>query len=93
VRFSANPDHWATDWNGILCVFAAGCLGIAVGVVSAKTAVDAIGGLVRIDDMPHLLSAYQQGASPLALARTDRFETVQPHSASLPGWAAACGDD
>jgi hypothetical protein len=108
VRFSANPDHWTTDWNGILCVFAAGCLGIAVGVVSAKIAVDTIGRMVRVDELPQMLTTHRQdaspqgaspqgtspkGATPLALAHRKSFETLQPHSAGWPSWAAAWGDD
>jgi hypothetical protein len=91
VRFSANPDDWATDWNGILCVFTAGCLGIAVGIVSAQFAADSIGRLVHTDDMQVMWNARQEHASKVVLASHDRVGPAQPQSANGP--APAWGDD
>ncbi len=76
MRFAANPDHWKTDWNGILCAFVAGCLGLAVGVASAKTAVIALNQLVRLDNVRLLVSDDTAAVRRIALAANDRSAGV-----------------
>jgi hypothetical protein len=67
----------------MLCVFLAGCLGIAVGAAAAKTAVVAAGQMVRIEDMQRMLKVGPHRGNTIALA-------IHPPAQTRTG---AWGDD